>query len=1239
MPLIQDLLDLPPQVSKGDFVLNLAAGVSASNAAATLSNYVVTPQLTACFDQALGFIRSAIESHASKACYLHGSFGSGKSHFMAVLHQLLEGNPDARAIAELAPLVAKHNAWTEGRRFLLVPFHMIGSRSMEQGILGQYAHYVRQVHPDASIPGIYLAESLFEDAKSLRVDMGDDAFFQKLNQNKGGSGAGWGLIAAGWDGAGFEAAAAAPPGDKERTRLVGDLIGAFFRSYHNVAAGQDEAYLDLDGGLAVISQHARSLGYDALILFLDELILWLASHAADLSFIHRETQKLVKLVEGQHAERPIPLVSFVARQRDLRKLIGDTVPGAQKLNFDDSVDWSDGRFGVIKLEDRNLPMIASKRVLKPRSEAARQELEASFQQTAKIRKEVMDTLLTDEYGREMFRLIYPFSPALMETLVAASSMLQRERTALKVMVQLLVEQRDTLKLGDIVPVGDLYDAVAHGDEAFSQDMKVHFDNARKLYHEKLLPMLEGQHGARREELLARPLADPTRVNFVNDDRLVKTMLLAALVPGVPSLHAINAGRLAALNHGTVRSPIPGKEAGMVLQKVKDWSSQVGEIKVERDSPNPTISIQLSGVDTEAIIAAAEGEDNLGNQMRMVKKILFEELDIESAEQMFLSYEFPWRNTRRECDVIYGNVRSLPETSLTANGTTWKVIVDYPFDEPGHTTRDDLGKLQIYGLAHRGGTRTLVWLPAFFSETARRDLSRLVIIEHILAGERFSGYAAFLSPQDRQTARTLLENQRNSLQERVKQHVEAAYGIRGSQSKAIDDSHTLADTYKSLYDGLDLQPPAASTLKGAMEELLGQALGFEFPAHPDFGTEIKSLHLRKVHDEVLKAVSEKGGRLLVEKSLRSLLKQIAEPLNLGEQGETHFLLGHRWKDHFTRKAAESGSAMTADRLRQWINEPRPMGLPKECENLIILVFAAQTNRSFFQHGTPDEATLARLPDDMELRQQTLPSEVSWVSAVERAGRIFGATSSPLLSAANLAKLAADVQARAKHHFDACRHLANDVAAHLADFGVAKDEAARRQTARAVLSLLESVRDVKPAAVIESLASLTPATSEAAMGTCLTSAADVVKAMAATQWKLFESIRGLRDDRAAAAEALLRRVSDALTNDQLVTALEPVLQIEQSKAIDLLTPAPPAPPPIGPPPVEPPPVVPPPVEPPIEPPIEPPVAPPRETRGKKVVESGGRENLSLKEAEQELARVRQKAKDGQAARVSVSWVIEE
>src|SRR5262245_1261600 len=93
VPTIGELLDLPAQVFRDDFVLNLSEGVTRPDE--TLKQYVVTPQLVECFDNALTFIRSALEARTSKAAYLHGSFGAGKSHFMAVLHLLLENHPGA----------------------------------------------------------------------------------------------------------------------------------------------------------------------------------------------------------------------------------------------------------------------------------------------------------------------------------------------------------------------------------------------------------------------------------------------------------------------------------------------------------------------------------------------------------------------------------------------------------------------------------------------------------------------------------------------------------------------------------------------------------------------------------------------------------------------------------------------------------------------------------------------------------------------------------------------------------------------------------------------------------------------------------------------------------------------------------------------------------------------------------------------------------------------------------------
>ncbi|HNB46650.1 MAG TPA: DUF6079 family protein, partial [Burkholderiaceae bacterium] len=590
MTLIRELIAIPEQVHQGDFVLKLADGVA--HADATLRDYVVTPQLNACFNDALTFIKQSVQGGTSKAAYLHGSFGSGKSHFMAVLNLLLDNNVSARSMPELANVVAQHNGWTQDRKFLLVPYHMIGARSMESAILGGYAEFVRQRHPDAPVPGFYLSERLFEDAVRMRNRIGDEAFFRDLNEGSaagGGDDSGWGELSVGWDTASFEAAMLEPPSGDDRVRLVGDLISRYFTAIADVAESRGEAFVPLDDGLSIMSRHAKALGYDAVILFLDELILWLASRAADVSFVSSEGTKLVKLVEAGNADRPIPLISFVARQRDLRELVGENLAGSLQLQFSDVLRHWEARFHRITLEDRNLPAIAEKRVLRPTSEAARQTLGNAFDEFQKVRPEVWNTLLTETADKEMFRKVYPFSPALVQTLIAVSAALQRERTALKLMLQLLVDRRDDLELGQIIPVGDLFDVIADGDEPFSEAMRIHFDNAKRLYKQKLLPHLERQHGVTWENISIGD-ADPAKARALrNDARLIKTLLLSALVPEVDSLKALTAQRLAALNHGTIRSPIPGRETQDVLRKCKEWAADIGEIKVTDDT-NSLISI-------------------------------------------------------------------------------------------------------------------------------------------------------------------------------------------------------------------------------------------------------------------------------------------------------------------------------------------------------------------------------------------------------------------------------------------------------------------------------------------------------------------------------------------------------------------------------------------------------------------------------------------------------------------------
>ena len=95
--LLSDVLDIPVAAGDEDYVLRLTDGIDATRIAATIDEYVVTPELVQAFDSALGLVAEAMTTGVSRGAFLSGSFGSGKSHFMAVLYALLRHNSTARA--------------------------------------------------------------------------------------------------------------------------------------------------------------------------------------------------------------------------------------------------------------------------------------------------------------------------------------------------------------------------------------------------------------------------------------------------------------------------------------------------------------------------------------------------------------------------------------------------------------------------------------------------------------------------------------------------------------------------------------------------------------------------------------------------------------------------------------------------------------------------------------------------------------------------------------------------------------------------------------------------------------------------------------------------------------------------------------------------------------------------------------------------------------------------------------
>ena len=1153
-PLLRELIQIPERVATNDFVLKLSDGVTPARADATIADYVVTPQLARAFDEALGIIGGALEKARSEACYLHGSFGSGKSHFMAVLNLLLAGNLRARAVPELAEAVVKYRGVIDGKRFLMVPFHMIGARDVESAILGGYAEHVRRVHPDAPVPGFYLGEHLFADAAAMRARSGEERFFDDLNGGRSAGGDGWGDIGDLWDAHTYDAAVREAPEQPERQRLVGDLIGTFFSSYADVAATSSESFVSLDAGLAIMSAHAERLGYDAVVLFLDELILWLASNAGNVDFVSREGSKLSKLVEAQRSDRPVPIISFVARQRDLRELVGEHQAGALQLQFADTLKYWEARFGRVTLEDRNLPVIAERRLLRPLNEAARQAIDTEFEALGRNRA-VMETLLGTDGERGQFRRTYPFSPTLVEALIAASSVLQRERTALKLMLQMLVRRRDDLRLGGLIPVGDLWDEIATGDQPFSDGTKIEFDNAKKLWTQKLLPLLEQEYNVTWQDLQSGQVAQRAAQLFANDARLLKTLLLAALVPDVPALRALTARRLATLNHGSVVTPVPGTEGGIVLGKLRRWASLVGEIRVG-DGQDPVVSLQVTGVDIEPILANAAHFDNDGTRRTRLQRLLFEGLGFPLdasllGGQPFVPHDHAWRGTKRPVDLYVEVVRELSADRLRGRADAPVLVLGMPFDLRGRPPPDQLAHAQAFGEDSAAGG--VVWQPSYLSDRSMRDLGTLVRIDELLKGDRLADAARGLSLSDREQARGVLSSRQSALHQRLKICLDAAYGIRSDTDGCL--GATLpADGHLFSLDTFVPKMPVGANMQQAMGALLDQLFDYRFPAHPQFEQPVQAAAVRKVLEQVQEAAGVTDQRMFVDAVTRRVLSLIAVPLKLATVTQTHLVLDPHWANHFSRMKAQAdlgrpGGPMTVGQARQWIDLPHPMGLTAELKNLVVLASAAQADRSLVRNGAPAAGTLDRIDDAVELQEQTLPDEPTWVLARRRAG-LFGLVASELRKGATMARLAGELRAKAEESRPRLARLSAALSARMTRFRV--DQSAPRmvtlRSAQTLVAALSAAAD--DLAVVAELATASMQTSETGVGTCLGSAEALATALDTATWNIIENGAFLTDDRRLAAEGLHARLADALREDEHVLPLGAALSEVEQRAAGLL-----------------------------------------------------------------------------------------
>jgi hypothetical protein len=571
-----------------------------------------------------------------------------------------------------------------------------------------------------------------------------------------------------------------------------------------------------------------------------------------------------------------------------------------------------------------------------------------------------------------------------------------------------------------------------------------------------------------------------------------------------------------------------------------------------------ISLQITGVDIEPILANAGEYDTPANRRRKVRETLFRALGITDrgdllASQGFVDHSFTWRGTRRSVDIIFDQVREIRGDRLPDREGIWTVVLGLPFDA---RPRADSFAAMADWPADR---RVVVWQPAHLSDRAQRDLGRLIRVEEVLKGERFDEAARGFSMQDREQARAIIRNLQSQLQQRLQACLDAAYGIATEPRDALDAAIEPRSLLQPLEGTIELRAPFGASLGDAFSKLLDQLYGHSFPAHPQFEIEIRLPTLRRVHEVAAAAIGTPDGRIPVpERPVRELVLAVANPLRLGTMGSTHFALGHDWQSRLDRLHAQRDETITVGRLRRWMDEPEVMGLPAEVQNLIILTYAGQTNRSFLRNGVSVSATLERIDDDFELLEQALPQEADWLEARWRAEKLFGIAQAEVRNAQNVARLADLARDRLKALRRPLADLGRALEQRLQAMGIGADRADRLVTARSAMALdadLDAAADATD--VVTRLAKGHFRTSIDAIERTIASATSVLAALDSDAWVTVEALDRLADHRRSTADAIRRELAEALAADEYNKPLAMAVNEARARALRLLTEVPASP----------------------------------------------------------------------------------
>ncbi len=612
-----------------------------------------------------------------------------------------------------------------------------------------------------------------------------------------------------------------------------------------------------------MAEHAHEQGFGGIVFMLDEMLLWLSEKTG--SQFKQEIHDLNLIVDHPTGRRKVPIFAFVARQRNIRDFFPELTA---EDDIHEHLDHHAERFELTELQDVELRHIVKGRVLRPRDP---ERLASKIETLVEAHRSLLPALLQNA-DVAYLKDVYPFHPALIETLVDVSAAMQRERSALRLLYELLAVHHRDLAVGEFLPVGSAFDAIfpPEGVEASKNEAK--FKEIHNQYHHHLVPAMD--------QLREQGELDDDKWRML--DQLVKTVLLSEVSLRLKG-NVLNARRLVGLNVVDVAGATERLQINQALGALRSLSRRVPALQVAGEKAEAVVRYTLSTVSLSEFLSQAKAKVGRAGAgwMRLWLETLRPMLGLEGKKGMEgwnlpqqCSLPFEWRRTKRPGLVRLCNVRTTRYDDFVAPAKAFRILVDYPWDE-GHSIDED--RLRAANARKQNGLQyTVCWLPRHLEKQEEELVSELCAVRYLLSEKGQDELLRDLGHQDRQTILKDAETHRRTL--------------RGEFEKVLARVYVDQGEVVALHDGIDTQIPHKDHLGKNLERFAGVLLDRRFPGHPHFGARPMKKDLERLTAWLLRA-SDAGTTASVEFDAETgkALHHFGTPLELVNQGQAKGML--------------------------------------------------------------------------------------------------------------------------------------------------------------------------------------------------------------------------------------------------------------------------------------------------------------------------------------------------------------